>query len=262
MKSAFRLDEEHVASLARNAVSVRLGRRNPGIVLLCEHGGKQVPEPWQRLGLSEAFFETHWAHDIGSRNLTLAIADMLDATAIISNYSRLFLDYNRKSHDPSCMRPDMGGIPVPGNLDLTEEDRLLRERIARRPVEQAVTDQLEGSEAAGRGIISIHSFTPVWDTSRRTCQIGIMWKRDARLSGPLLNSLGQRGQFAVEDNQPYSFAESDWFTLDRHGLSIDVPNAYIEVRNDLLDKPPAIETMAEALAHAIGLAITGLRKAA
>lgn len=254
MTSATKLDEEEVARLARNAVSVRVGQRNPGIVLLCEHGGMRIPDPWEGLGLAEPFTETHWAYDIGSRNLTLAIAEAIDATAIISNYSRLFLDYNRQSNDPSCMRPDMGGIPVPGNLDLSESERSLRERIARKPVEDAVTEHLE--TANGRGIISIHSFSPLWDSRPRACQIGIMWKRDDRLSAPLLAALGQQAQFQVEDNQPYSFAESDWFTLDRHGLSIGIPNAYIEVRNDLLRNPASCKVMAEALVPAIQFAFT------
>ncbi len=69
-------------------------------------------------------------------------------------------------------------------------------------------------------------------------------------------ALGQQAQFQVEDNQPYSFAESDWFTLDRHGLSIGMPNAYIEVRNDLLRNPASCKVMAEALVPAIQFAFT------
>ena len=117
------------ARYAREAVSIRTGRRNSGIVLLCEHGGFRIPAPWGTLGLPESFTGTHYGYDLGSRNLTLKIAEMLDATAIVSNYSRLFLDYNRKSHDPSCIRPDMGGIPVPYNEQISEDERELREKI-------------------------------------------------------------------------------------------------------------------------------------
>jgi predicted N-formylglutamate amidohydrolase len=70
--------------------------------------------------------KTDWGYATGARNLTLAVAQILDASAIIANYSPLFLDYNRKSDDASCMRPDMGGIPIPGNLDLGDEERILR----------------------------------------------------------------------------------------------------------------------------------------
>lgn len=245
------LSDDDVAGLARDAVSVRVGARNPGIVLLCEHGGRRIPAPWQMLGLPQPFTDTHFAYDIGSRNLTLLLAEMLDATAILANYSRLFLDYNRKAGDPSCMRPDMGGIPVPGNEGITEVERALREQIARRPVELTLAMELEGIAPRGKGIISIHSFSPVWETEYRSCQIGVMWKRDQRLSQPLLAALAEQTRFTVGDNQPYSFAESDWFTLDRHGLSINVPNAYIEVRNDLLRNDDCVKRMADTLAPAI-----------
>jgi predicted N-formylglutamate amidohydrolase len=129
-------------------------------------------------------------------------------------------------------------------------------------VEDAVAAKLEGPNALSQGIISIHSFSAIWDCHRRACQIGIMWRRDDRLSTPLLSELRKLRQFAVEDNKPYSFAESDLLTLDRHGLAIGVPNAYIEVRNDLLRPDAAIKAMAETLSPAIKLAFAGLRLAA
>lgn len=252
------LPAEDLARYAREAVSIRTGRRNSGIVLLCEHGGFRIPAPWGTLGLPESFTGTHYGYDLGSRNLTLKIAEVLDATAIVSNYSRLFLDYNRKSHDPSCIRPDMGGIPVPFNEQISESERELRERIARHPVETAVADCLEGKAPVGKGIISIHSFSHVWETMYRDCEIGVMWKHDTRLKTPLMAALAQQDSFASAENEPYSFAESDWFTLDRHGLSVGVPNAYIEIRNDLLSNEQRIDKMAEILAPAIEAAFRAL----
>lgn len=257
-KKPIAVTDEDVARLARDAVSVRDGRRNAGIILLCEHGGFRIPSPWETLGVPETFTATHFGYDLGARNLTLKIAKLLDATAIISNYSRLFLDYNRKSHDPSCIRPDMGGIPVPLNEHITDDERKIRERIARHPVEHAVSSHLEGTPPSGKGIISIHSFSHVWETAYRDCEIGVMWKRDARLKTPLLAALSQQHEFASAENEPYSFAESDWFTLDRHGLSIDVPNAYIEIRNDLLSSEPKIDKIAAILAPAIRKAFLSL----
>jgi len=107
------LSAENRARYAREAVSVRTGQSNASIVLLCEHGGFRIPAPWGTLGIPESLTGTHYGYDLGSRNLTLKIAELLDATAIVSNYSRLFLDYNRKSHDPCCIRPDMGGFLFP-----------------------------------------------------------------------------------------------------------------------------------------------------
>ncbi|WLE00810.1 N-formylglutamate amidohydrolase (plasmid) [Agrobacterium leguminum] len=254
------LSEAEIASYASDAVSVLDGARRPDIVLLCEHGGCRVPDKWRGLGLHEAFFETHYAHDIGSRDLTTAVANRLGATAVLANYSRLFLDYNRKANDPSCVRPDMGGIPVPANLHISDEERFQRERIARSPVERVLENLLEGERPVGKLIVSIHSFSPVWEADYRSCQIGVMWKYDGRLALPLIQAMNVQRRFAVEENQPYSFADSDWFTLDRHGLSIAVPNAYIEVRNDLIQNASAVSDMAEVIAVGIEKAATSLSR--
>lgn len=245
------LTDTEVTRLASSAVSLHSGSARPEIILICEHGGQLIPEPWNRLGLHDAFLDTHFAHDIGSRDLTLGIAHRIGATAVISNYSRLYLDYNRKPHDDACMRLDMGGIPVPGNLQITDEERHLRERIARHPVERVVSNLLDGDCPRGTMVVSLHSFSPVWDSRRRTCEIGVMWKQDARLPLPLIDAIAAEGQFRIEDNQPYSFKDNDWFTLDRHGLSVGIPNAYIEVRNDLIGCPQDISKMAGVLASVI-----------
>lgn len=83
---------EEVDALTAEAVGVIPGTIRPGIVLLCEHGGRTVPAPWSDLGLPSAFFATHHGGDIGAAELTHALARQLGATAVIANYSRLFLD--------------------------------------------------------------------------------------------------------------------------------------------------------------------------
>ena len=239
---------EQVAALAEEAAEVIAGTTRQGIVLLCEHGGRMVPAPWSDLGLPGALFATHHGCDIGAAELTRALAQELGATAVIANYSRLFLDYNRKRDDPECRRIEIGGIPVPGNLDLGEEEIELREAIARAPVERVMARWTE--DRAARAVISIHSFSPYWNNARRTCEIGVMWREDTRLAPRLIEALSRRGDHVVRDNEPYDFRTNDWFTLQRHGLEIGVPCAYIEVRNDLIG---ALErqALAQFLAGAI-----------
>jgi len=251
------ISSDEIDRYVKDAVSVTPGDRNANIILLCEHGGRRVPAAWNNLGLPEAFLDTHFGFDIGSRNLTMAVAAKLGATAIVSEYSRLFLDYNRKQNDPSCIRPDMGGIPVPMNLNVSGDERELRERIARRPVETAMSCWAEGDEPA-KAVISIHSFSPVWETVFRTCQVGVMWKQDGRLSSPLIQAIRDIGVYTVDDNMPYSFKENDWFTLVRHGIAVGVPNAYIEVRNDLIADATLVEKASKVLATAIERACMSL----
>lgn len=235
----------------QHAVSIFPGGHNRDIVLICEHAGNRIPESWHNLGLPDAFLETHFGFDLGSKALTLAIARKLGATAIVSEYSRLFLDYNRKAHDPACIRPDMGGIPIPLNLNVSEEERHLRVRIARDPVEAAIRDWVEGPKNKAKAVISLHSFSPVWELTFRKCEIGVMWKLDDRLPTRLMQSIRECGPFQVDDNLPYSFKDNDWFTLDRHGIAIGVPNAYIEVRNNLIDDTQSLEKVSTVLSAAI-----------
>lgn len=245
------MEADEIARFANEAVTVTPGSENADIVLLCEHGGRRIPAAWDNLGLPEAFLETHFCQDLGARDLTLSVARKLGATAIVSNYSRLFLDYNRKKYDPGCIRLDIGGIPIPGNLNLNEAERDIREQVARHPVEKVVADWVEGKVYSAKAIISIHSFSPLWDNTFRSCEVGVMWKHDDRLPLRLINAIGQQDVFRVDDNEPYSFKENDWFTLDRHGISVGVPNAYIEVRNDLIQSMAAVDKMSYVLAKAI-----------
>jgi predicted N-formylglutamate amidohydrolase len=243
------LSHEEVAALAEGAAEVIAGTTRSDIVLLCEHGGSRVPAPWANLGLASLYFATHHGCDLGAAELTRAVAQELGASAIIANYSRLFLDYNRKRDDPECRRIEIGGVPVPGNLELAEAEIGVREAIARAPVERAIALWTEQRPALA--VISIHSFSPYWSNARRDCQIGVMWREDERVAPRLIEELSKPGTYVVRDNEPYDFRAHDWFTLQRHGLQIGVPCAYIEVRNDLIN--PAERT--RALARYLGTAI-------
>jgi predicted N-formylglutamate amidohydrolase len=256
MPSPGHLRREEVDALAEEAVSFIAGTGRSDIVLLCEHGGRDVPAPWAALGLPGAFFATHHACDLGAAELTRELAGELGATGIIANYSRLYLDYNRKRNDPECRRIEIGGVPVPGNLDLTEEEIDLRERIGRIPVERAAA--LWTEERAARAVISIHSFSPYWSNARRECELGVMWREDTRLAPRLIEELSRPGSYVVRDNEPYDFRANDWFTLQRHGLGIGVPCAYIEVRNDLIDSPSRRGVLAKYLGAAILNAVSGI----
>lgn len=238
-----------IDALAAEAAEVIVGTIRPDIVLLCEHGGRRVPAPWADLGLPAAFFATHYGSDIGAAELTRAVAQVLGATAILAHYSRLFLDYNRKRGDPECRRIEIGGIPIPGNLDLGEGEIEARELVARAPVERAIALRTERHPA--KAVVSIHSFSSYWNNARRDCEIGVMWREDSRMAPQLIAELSRSGTHVVRDNEPYDFRSNDWFTLQRHGLDIGVPCAYIEVRNDLIDGSARREALARYLGAAI-----------
>jgi acyl-CoA reductase-like NAD-dependent aldehyde dehydrogenase len=55
--------------------------------------------------------------------VTHHLSGSLDSAAVPSRWSRIFLGYNRFHDDWDCVRPDLGGIPVPGNLAVDAAER-------------------------------------------------------------------------------------------------------------------------------------------
>jgi predicted N-formylglutamate amidohydrolase len=221
-------------------------------LLICEHAGNLVPAPWQNLGLPAALLDSHFAWDAGAGALTELLAARLDAPAVLATYSRLFLDLNRFPGDWDCLRPDLGGIPVPANLRVTAAERDLRERIARQPFDAAVAALLPGRPA----VVSIHSFTPWRDGLARPTEIGVLWREEAGLGPAVLAALRRDGRFAIGDNEPYDWRLSDGYSLRRHGLDRGLPCLYLEIRSDLLAHAAGREVIADALVPALAACTT------
>jgi len=144
------------------------------------------------------------------------------------------------------MRPDLGGIPVPGNLAPDATDVRLRKRIAWAPVEQAIVEAAAGRQA----LVSVHSFTPVMAGVRRNVDIGVLWREPSPFVTSVLKTLGAQGAEAglkIGDNEPYDWRQAIGYTLNRHGLEQGRPCLYLEVRNDLLSDPETFELVSRTL---------------
>lgn len=234
------------AALAAGAVERLLPEAASPYLLIAEHAGNKVPAPWRDLGLAAPYLETHFAVDLGIDALTRRLSQRLRAPAVVAHYSRLFLDYNRPVDEWDHMRPDLGGIPVSGNLHVSETDRDLRRQVGWAPLEQAIADGVEGRKA----LVSIHSFTPVMGGVRRNVDVGILWREPSPFVSAILASVQSRGKAAglvVGDNEPYDWRQAIGYTLNRHGLRQGLPCFYLEVRNDLLTDPDRLEQVSRIL---------------
>lgn len=250
--SAPDLPEARLAELAQAAVrSIAAPAAPAPLLLICEHAGNRVPAPWRNLGLPAEFLETHFAWDAGAGRLTEALAARMGVTAVLAAYSRLFLDINRFPGDWDCYRPDMAGIPIPANLDIHDNERTQREKIARAPFDQAVALWLPARPA----IVSIHSFTPLVAGKKREPEIGVLWRDECLMGPPVLKSLREAGAFVIGNNEPYDWRTSEGYTLRRHGLDHALPCLYLEVRNDLLASASAIAKVVAALDPALRAAL-------
>jgi acetyl esterase/lipase/predicted N-formylglutamate amidohydrolase len=183
---------------------------------------------------------------------------------VLAGYSRLFVDCNRhtdlESHIPTCS----DGISIHGNIDLTDQERALRTRIAHDPYHAAVDGlvNLAWLRSQKPVLVAIHSFTPVLQQYLRPWQVGVLWKHRDRLSQSLLANLRADARLldgsiaTVGDNEPYSGQDYLGFTLERHMRSEHASGVCIEVRNDQLLNPILIEHWAAILANAIELAVS------
>ena len=107
---------------------------DPGIILTCEHAGDLVPRKLDLLGLTPEDYKCHYAVDIGVRDVTRYLSGLLNAPAILGNYSRLVVDLNRGTDHPTTFAPAGEGKPVPGNIDMNPLGR-----GANRPGRPAMT---------------------------------------------------------------------------------------------------------------------------
>jgi predicted N-formylglutamate amidohydrolase len=234
------------------------------VLLVCDHANRFIPRALGKLGLSEVELCRHIAWDIGIADVTRGLARRLDATAVLSHFSRLVVDPNRALADESLVPAVSDGVTVPRNQAVPPEARKARIAAFHAPyhaaVEQALTTSMgrPTSEAnPAPALVSMHSFTPVMDGIERPWQIGILWDHDGRLPVPMMEALRARG-IAVGDNQPYSGHDVQGYTLRRHAEAHGLPNVLIEVRQDLIDTHHGAAEWVEVLGEALVKVLAGL----
>ncbi|MCJ2064016.1 N-formylglutamate amidohydrolase [Methylobacterium sp. J-088] len=206
-----------------------------GLVIVCDHASNFVP-PDIELGLPPSEFARHIAYDIGAAAVTRSLAAQLGAPAILTNFSRLIIDPNRGRADPTLVMRLSDGAVVPGNARIDAAGK--RARIARfyAPFDAAIDAAISAAETAGRPakILTMHSFTPYWRGIPRPWQVGILYDHDARFARPLIDALAaDPAGLTVGDNQPYG-GGLPGDTIDRHATARGLPNALVEIRQDLI----------------------------
>lgn len=205
-------------------------------LLVCDHASRAFPRAMNQLGVADWVLDKHVAWDIGSDMLTRHLADRFNARAVMAGYSRLVVDLNRQLSHESAFIPVSDGIAIPGNLELSEEEKQLRTASFFRPYHQAIASQLKAFRESGRvpAVISIHTCTPVFDRVVRQWHIGVMWDKDPRIARPLLEILADMPDVCVGDNEPYSGQHPNDFTIDYHAERAGLPCVGVEVRQDLV----------------------------
>lgn len=220
------------------------------VLLVCDHASNYVPPEFDGLGLPPEVFQRHIAYDIGAAQLTAALARLLHAPAVLTGFSRLLIDPNRGADDPTLVMKLSDGAIIPGNR--LADAATIAERLARfyQPYHQAIAERILAARAKhiAPALVSLHSFTPVFQGRARPWQIGILWDRDGRIALPLLKSLEADSSLCVGNNLPYS-GELVGDCMYQHGTSNGLPHVLIELRQDLIADASGVEKYAGLLAE-------------
>ena len=235
------------------------------IVLICEHAGKVIPKSLGSLGLPAEDLTRHIAWDIGAEAVSRGLAQALGAPLVLQRYSRLVYDCNRPPESPDAMPVMSETTRIPGNEQLTPENRLARIREIYRPFHHGIAQLLD--ERASRGIaslfITIHSFTPVYKGVKRLLDLGVLYDRDTRLADKLVGAFGRMKDISVKRNEPYGPQDGVCHTLNLHAEPRGLPYAMLEIRNDLIAQVAGQKKWAERLVEVLGaLTVAEARRAA
>lgn len=226
-------------------------------VITCDHAKNTVPQ-WINggdLGLAPDDMNRHIAYDVGAAGVTEHLSHLMDAPAVMSNFSRLVIDPNRGEDDPTLLMKLYDGTIIPANrhADHAELDR--RKEQLYRPYHNAVAqiaDQQDDSV-----ILSMHSFTrQLKGRAPRPWHIAVLYSHlDTRLAHALLGRLNAEPDLCVGDNQPYN-GHLPGDAIDKHALQKGRPNILIELRNDLIETEAGQREWAERLAPICAEAMT------
>jgi predicted N-formylglutamate amidohydrolase len=224
------------------------------VLLICDHATSIVPPEvgGGSLGLPPGEMARHIAYDIGVREVTLEMARLLRAPAILSRFSRLVIDPNRGEDDPTLIMRLYDGTIIPGNRDIAPGEALRRLVCYHRPYHRAIETAIDRMAAGGPGpaLVSIHSYTPqLKGRPPRPWQVGVLWHHDPRLAVPLIERLRAQG-LCVGDNQPYS-GQLEGDSMSRHGTGRGLAHVLIEIRQDLIATLPEQRAWAARLAAVV-----------
>lgn len=245
---------------AENSAFQIVGADRPSRFLItCDHATNRVPD-WVgggSLGIAPDDMQRHIAYDVGAAGLTKALADALNAPAILSDFSRLVIDPNRGADDPTLVMKLYDGTIIPANRRLNAEDVAERVRRLYQPYHDA--QAALAARQADTVIVAVHSFTPcLKGRPPRPWQVGVLYSHvDARFSRCFLAQLRAEPDLCVGENEPYS-GHLPGDSIDQHALRHDRHNTLIELRSDLIETGEGQRAWAGRLAPLLTRALADL----
>mgnify|MGYP001027409898 CR=1 FL=1 len=234
------------------------------VILVCEHASNHIPDRWNGLGLTADQRQAHIAWDPGALGVARGLAERLDAALIHAPVSRLVYDCNRAPDMPGAMPARSEIHDIPGNGTISAAERLARTEAVYLPWATGLHALIARHIALGLrpAIVTIHSFTPVYHGKPRRVEFGVIHDADPHLSVAILNAAHKMTRLQAELNAPYSAADDVTHTLRVQATPYGLHNAMLEIRNDLIATPEAVDAMADQLAAVLNMGLVEIQRQA
>lgn len=236
-------------------------RNNPQapVLFVCEHASSHIPEKFNNLGLDGPARASHIAWDPGAENLTRILADRFNAPAVIGRISRLVYDCNRPPSAFDAVPEKSEIFEIPGNQNLSDAQIADRVETYYRPFEQALTFAIAEHQVDPL-LVTVHSFTPVYNGHKRDVEIGLLHDDDPRVVDAMLDEAVGHVKLNIQRNEPYGPQDGVTHTIRMHGVENGLLNVMIEVRNDLVNSYDDCALIANVLESLISGALDRLAK--
>jgi predicted N-formylglutamate amidohydrolase len=222
-------------------------------VIVADHASWRIPRRLGDLGLAAAELQRHIAWDIGALAVAQRVSAALDAPLVAQNYSRLVIDCNRDPAVATSIPTVSEHSTIPGNVDLSAAQIAARRREIFDPYHGRVRALLDERVRAGRPTILVaqHSMTDVYKGVRRAMHAAILYNRDRRFAGLMLDMLRREPELIVADNEPYFVSDETDYSIPRHGEARGLPHVEIEIRQDLIREEAGQSAWARRITRAL-----------
>ena len=222
------------------------------LVVSCEHASHRIPKPLKTSAEDRGWLKTHWGYDIGAAEVTRQLVRRKSCVALLARFSRLICDANRHPDHEDLIRVTTEGYPLSFNQGLTAAEKERRLNLYHRPFHDLLDECLAERVARGGDVVllSIHSFTPVFEGKLRPMEMGVLFDRFEPIAKRLAGHLEDVG-FKTALNEPYSGMEGQMYAPHRHGQKHGVIYLELEIRQDLLTTPAKTVDVADRLCAAL-----------
>ena len=217
-------------------------------VFTCEHASNRIPAPLKSTKSDEPYLQTHWAWDIGTKSLCKELARRTKSVSVMARFSRLVCDANRHRDRADLILPEIEGYELSFNKYLDEAEVVRRIDLYHETFHQGLDNVLteRAKNAEPVLLISMHSFTPIWDMKLRNMDVGILFDKRTPIADQMYEFFKEEDVF-VAMNEPYSGQFGLMYSAERHGLHHNIRHIELEFNQSQLCTEAHVQKMADKM---------------